>query len=905
MILAATNWAARRAVVQGGSLAPLAASLADDLHRLLPDEEIFVPVEKAMLTRRGGRCEHDGLLLEFDPRTPRRHACAGCGRVYAREEDYRWWIMGYQLWLAERAVHAGLLARLNESAPDERLASAILRALCARYLSYPNEDNVLGPGRVFFSTYLESIWLLQVCVAVSLLEDGTDRATGAAVRDRIVLPSARVIAEFNEGDSNRQVWNAAALAAAGMLLDRPALVAAALEGPGGLLQHLRHGLLDDGTWYEGENYHHFAHRGLWYLVMVADRVGLSIPDPLVRRYQRAFVAPLLTALPDFTFPSRRDSQYKVSLRQWRFAESLELGLARGPDDPMLAAGLRNTYGHGPARAGERWRSTAEAERNAPGRCLTRADLGWKSLWFARGEVPAGAPSSPPSVILRDQGLAVVRRDDARIYVALDYGHGGGGHGHPDRLNLWLVNGDERVLEDVGTGSYVDPSLHWYRSTLAHNAPMVNGRTQDPVRGRLRAWGVRREFRWIDAEAELSPGVRVRRSIVVAPDYLVDRVAWEADGLVRLDLPVHVDAATPGADWQVRELPAGLTDPGFQHVVRSEHSSGGVTRLETQGATGWVRSGLPLDWWRLVAPGPPGEPARPFHLVRASAARGAVTSVWSWAGQVADVELDGDEVVVRRNDGTEHRHREAGGCWQVTGATTEPLEIDGREPAVTPEPAPSPRPRPVRPLRPLTGRTPSLGDLTSRRVGRGRDQALRFELGARVYRRSEQPWSSAGRPTATVVIAATAAELVVEVTVAKQSPWFAPPVSENPLDNEHPDTNSDGVQLQVRSLASPPVRGSWILVPEPGSDRVRQATTSPIPLVATWRLTRTGYQVLARIGLDDVGHAFDLGVIVNEKPASRARRRAQLVLGARRSGWVYLRGDRHDVADLIALQLADA
>ena len=37
----------------------------------------------------------------------------------------------------------------------------------------------------------------------------------------------------------------------------------------------------------------------------------------------------------------------------------------------------------------------------------------------------------------------------------------------------LVVGDERILDDPGTGSYVDPTLHWYRSSLAHNAPFFD------------------------------------------------------------------------------------------------------------------------------------------------------------------------------------------------------------------------------------------------------------------------------------------------------------------------------------------------------------------------------------------------------------------------------------------------
>ena len=49
-----------------------------------------------------------------------------------------------------------------------------------------------------------------------------------------------------------------------------------------------------------------------------------------------------------------------------------------------------------------------------------------------------------------------RRD--HTYAALDYGNSGGGHGHPDRLNLLLADRHTRWLDDFGTGSYVDPSL---------------------------------------------------------------------------------------------------------------------------------------------------------------------------------------------------------------------------------------------------------------------------------------------------------------------------------------------------------------------------------------------------------------------------------------------------------------
>jgi len=60
--------------------------------------------------------------------------------------------------------------------------------------------------------------------------------------------------------------------------------------------------------------------------------------------------------------------------------------------------------------------------------------------------------------LEATGLAIFRRDEGRTYISLDYGESGGGHGHPDRLNVTLVDKGVPWLLDFGTGSYVAPSL---------------------------------------------------------------------------------------------------------------------------------------------------------------------------------------------------------------------------------------------------------------------------------------------------------------------------------------------------------------------------------------------------------------------------------------------------------------
>src|SRR5204862_5997140 len=124
-------------------------------------------------------------------------------------------------------------------------------------------------------------------------------------------------------------------------------------------------------------------------------------------------------------PSLRDSQYAISLRQWRIAEHCELGLAREESADLLGALERMYCDDVPRRDTGRWTSSADVERNAKASALSRADLSWRALLCARPTLPALERVAPRSALLPAQGIAVFRREAGRAYVALDYGHSGG------------------------------------------------------------------------------------------------------------------------------------------------------------------------------------------------------------------------------------------------------------------------------------------------------------------------------------------------------------------------------------------------------------------------------------------------------------------------------------------------
>ncbi|HEY2067271.1 MAG TPA: heparinase II/III family protein [Gemmatimonadaceae bacterium] len=880
LLLSAAQLLARRRVATG-PLEPLASGLQRELAPLLalhPE----VPREKALLSRAGGRCDRDGTLLAYDP-FDARHRCPVCGREVTGEVHDRFRLYWHQLWLAERVVHAALLGVVRDDPDARALAVFLLGQYADRYLEYPNRDNVLGPSRPFFSTYLESVWLLQVMIALDLLEAGAPsadvQALGGRVRDQVVTPSADLIASFDEGMSNRQVWNDAALAAAGVMLDRPAFFDRAVHGPSGIERHLTTGLLADGSWYEGENYHLFAHRGLWYGITVAEMQGYELPMELAFRFREGFASPFRTLLPDLTYPSRRDSQYAVSVRQPRFAESCELGLARSDDDRLVGM-LARLYDPGVPR-GETGRrsSSADVERNLSPTGLTRADLSWRALLFARATLPPLEPWPLVSELLPAQGFGVLRRDAGRLYAALDYGRSGGGHGHPDRLNVIFSDGDARWFDDPGTGSYVDRSLHWYRSTLAHTAPLVDRRSQRAVDGGLLEFAAAGDDRRVSAEAELAPGLTVRRGIALVDDCLVDVLEWESEDEHEIALPLHgVDLV--GADGTPLERrPAqldgghGLED-GFDFLERTARieAAGTVVHLRSVDSLatlhGWLRADTGAAWWSALAPDVPSRAGTvPMLLAAMRARRGRFIGVWSSRDTVADVAFEPAAVVIAWRDGRRTRQ-------SLTMPDSVPHE------ARTPPPA--------------TSRTPHY------------PLPAAFSLGEPHYRRSEESWRDAGSPRAEVRIAMAAGrELTVEVTVPDSARRFVPIDAENALDNEPAAINGDGVQLYV---AIDGQRAGWLLVPDPRSADVAMRPIDgwrgDIELHASWRPTNGGYTLAVRIRLPANRHELGLDVIVNEIGPVRDRRRGQLVLSGAAGEFVYLRGDRHDAERLLHFALPD-
>jgi len=895
-MVTAEELAARAALI--GESPDLRALLEQQRLRARPLLERMPPIpqHKALLSMDGGVCPDDQSLLVFDPWHATEHRCPRCGKVWRGERHDRNWARFQHLWLAERAAHLAAVAALGgegDRACAQR-AREILTTYAERYFRFPNRDNVLGPSRLFFSTYIESIWVTDYLAAALLLRSAgaLDPATEKALH-QVVEEAATIIGDYDEGFSNRQTWNNAALAAIAVWFEDEDLARRAIEGETGLIAHLLRGYGRDGLWYEGENYHFFALRGLligagWSRLAGVD---FSADERLASRMQAALLAPSLTALPDLTSPARKDARFGISLAQPAYLELWEIGLARH-GSPETAVWLDTLYREAGPQAPELFEFYLhDAPMSTTPVPVTRRSLSWWSLLEMMPVLASAGtehPWQPRSVLLESQGLAVLRHEDR--YLSLEAGPTGGGHGHPDHLHLTLHASGVHWLPDPGTGRYVTRDLFWYRSTLAHNAPLVDGESPAAGYASCECFDAQERWGWVRGKVE-----NVNRIVAAGPTYIVDVTDLTGREDHLLELPWHIAGRgaveTPGR-WEADALANEFVTRVLRFVPHD--ASSGVVLNHTQNGK-QLRLHLLFDGalLQMEGPGLPGSHERvPFYVARARGRNVRIIAVLEpGAGDavVRSVHARGDTIEITTTSGID-RHRFGGNDWTVEQEGQPPLVLRG---------AREPRP-PFVPL--LQIDPPTRVAAPAFRVGHAPplDGSLEgFELSEPLqlvledqYRRSEDAYPGPEDLSALAYAAWDERALYLAVAVTKPElclrPGNAQPLQ---LDNDPDDIHSDGLQVYLAPLSGHngdrtlPV--GYLIVPEPDRKVVRAQPTTDTRARASdavrggWQRTDEGYRVTVAIPWPEGVYphagarvAFDL--IVNELLPGRLRRVGQLV-----------------------------
>ncbi|MDQ2669158.1 MAG: heparinase II/III family protein, partial [Gemmatimonadota bacterium] len=554
------------------------------------------------------------------------------------------------------------------------------------------------------------------------------------------------------------------------------------------------------------------------------------------------------------------------------------------------------------------------EAGAPAGARDRSGLSWWSLLEMLPELDGDVGAwAPGSILFEGQGLAVLRR--GRRYASLECGTTGGGHGHPDRLNLTLHDSGVHWLADPGAGSYVTRDLFWYRSTLAHNAPRIDGHSQTPGEAHCEYFDAGADWSWARGRWD-----RTSRTLVAGPGYLLDLVELEGPDPHLLELPWHLpgEHTVRGGRWEPApddplaevELVSDVerftpSQPAGVITVDVRTADGASLTLRLAGVDELLRARGPgLPDTAAVAPSGPGKATFLVARSRGSYVR-MTTLITSGAAELAAVQGDLIEV---RHDGVAERHHRTTDGWDVELADAT-VHLAGRRAA----------PRRPEPLFDRNRELEVQGTAAWIEEAPALDGSLDgFDLTSPLhldhddqYRRSEEPYAGPESFSAEAWVNWSDAGLYLAVDVTTSDVVLrapdAPPLL---LDNERDEIHSAGIQVYLRS----PGHGGFLgllVVPVPETSDVRVLPVDGTAADADvarggWQLTDGGYRITLAIeppewSLWYAGNEVAFDLLVNEMRPGRDRRSGQLVWSGG-GGWVWLRGDRHDPARLRPLVL---
>jgi len=367
--------------------------------------------------------------------------------------------------------------------------------------------------------------------------------------------------QYTHGIHNIQCWSNACTACGGYFLNDPDIIRRSNEGKLGFKAQVEQGILEDGLWFERSlGYHSYALSALIYHCKAAMRAG----DDLYKlgRLPMMFTAPLQLTQPDLTPPSLNDMKYSKS----RVGPTpLEYAVA-WYGDRHAASALRMLYDLG----------------------AQRSSLDAFHVGEALPEVGKYAP--PPSANLPGAGLAILRRgagDDA-LCAMVEYGEHGGGHGHPDKLQLIFYGLGRALCPDIGTTGYgVDLHKKYYKTTPGHNTVTIGGRSQDSTTGKLLAFEVKDGYAAASAESSGAyDGWRLVRQLLLTDAFLLDAFTVEGKAPETIDWFLRAPGKmTLSVDAQpISEKP--LSDPyGYFKDLRGATTDGDWTATWDLGGEG--------------------------------------------------------------------------------------------------------------------------------------------------------------------------------------------------------------------------------------------------------------------------------------------------------------------------------
>ncbi len=429
-------------------------------------------------------------------------------------------------------------------------------------LGYHPLDLSPVPGRIFWQTLNESVWLLHAAQAYDCIYDTLSAKERRHLESKLFRPYAEFIMNGTpDNRANRRTFNNLnnhatwANAAVGMIaivmgddeLLRKALYGFDESGEAGFMRQLDVLFSPDGYFTEGAYYQRYA---LWPFVIFAQCLNRNRPDLDIFGYRDGILLKAVDALLQMAY----DGEFM------HFNDALE----KGYDAQELVYAVDIAYLADPSDKELLWVADTYQHK------VVVSDAG-----FAVAKAIAAGETQPlklRSCMLRDgadgsEGAFVILRspreeeNTALTFKATSHGLS---HGHFDRLNFAYYDAGNEVVSDYGAarflnivakynGHYTHENNSYAKQTVAHNTLVVDGKSQFGAKmGKaskshpaVTACSLGGDVQMVSAEETLAyEGVRMQRWIFLADvpflqyPLVMDLLRATSSAAHTYDYPIH-------------------------------------------------------------------------------------------------------------------------------------------------------------------------------------------------------------------------------------------------------------------------------------------------------------------------------------------------------------------------------
>jgi len=380
----------------------------------------------------------------------------------------------------ELMYNAGILYSVTK---DEKYAAFVKRMLDKYAILYPTlklhpQSKDQTPGRLFWQSLNETVWLLHTIQAYDCIYDWLSKMDRDNYENNIFLPMAKFFSEDSPHEfnliHNHGTWMVASVGMTGFVLHNQDLIDKALygtekNGEGGFIAQLNQLFSPDGYYTEGGYYARYA---LWPFFIFAESIQNNKPELKVYEVRdqilkKAFYSALQMTYTNGEFMPINDALKEKNFLSSELIYALNFVYDRyGEDKSLLSiAELQNkvSFSNGGIKVAK-----AIKKLNA------LPEFKWRSINFVDG--PKGD----------EGGVGILRWGPNKDMETMLFKYSGHGlsHGHFDKLSFLFYDQGKEIIQDYGAarflnveqkfgGRYLPENKSFAMQTIAHNTLVVD------------------------------------------------------------------------------------------------------------------------------------------------------------------------------------------------------------------------------------------------------------------------------------------------------------------------------------------------------------------------------------------------------------------------------------------------